>query len=165
MKKNLPLSALGVSLVLVVIMLALLATPGLTAKVGNSVSNTTLVDLINPSNGNGLGGTIAALIFTVLAAAIVLALCVLALVKKNIKIAPLCALCGALLLFVAAILFFCTRSFYFGAVAKETGISVSSVKDTFGDSVKLGAGAAVNGIFGLLAAFGLGCYGVLTWKK
>ena len=166
MKKHLDVIMLGAAILLMVVMLALLAAPGLTTTLLGETEHTSLATLINPDDGDtlGVGGIIAALIFTLVALCVAIGLLVLKLLKKDKGFGGMIALGAAGLLLIVGLLFFCTKSLYVDWFAKMSGVSRDNAKTAL-QYTSLGAGAIVNGIFGFLSAVLLGVFGVLKIKK
>ena len=167
MKKGLDLILMGGALLLVIMMLILLCAPGLNffGKYGDPAGRAALADLINPDGGKALGGSVAALLFTLFGLGAAGCLVVLKHLNKDVKWASFVALGGAICLFIAALMFFCTRAFYFAQVARTNDMTVKAVKEGMADKVKLGGGAIVNGLFALFAAASLGFKGVMGLVK
>lgn len=163
MKKYLDYILLGCSALLLVLMLVLLVAPGLTATILGHTESVALSEFV--SGDRALGGTGAAVAFAVLALAAALCLLVFKVMGKELPFAPYIAFGAALFALLAAIMFFCTVEFDFAASAKELGCSVADIKALDDGTTKLGAGAIVNGLFGLLAAGALGCLGAFKLKK
>jgi len=165
MKKHLDVILLAGTVLLAVLMLILHSAPGLTETAWGETVHTSLAKLINPENGDlGVGGTIAALIFTLVALCVTIGLLAFNLLKKASGFGGLIALGAAGLLLITGLLFFCTRILYVDWLAKMSGISRDyAVKMTA--NTALGGGAIANGIFGFLSAALLGTFGVLKIKK
>ena len=165
MKKHLDVIMLGAAILLMVVMLALLAAPGLTTTLLGETEHTSLATLINPEGDTlGVGGIIAALIFTLVALCVTRGLLALKLLNKDKGFGGVIALGAAGLMLMVGLMFFCTKSLYVDWFAKMNGISREASED-LASNTTLGAGAIVNGIFGFLSGGLLATFGFLKIKK
>ena len=134
MKKNLNLIVLLGSLFFAALVFAFMALPAIALGGLDSSFYNILED----------GGPLATFILFLVGFLAGACACVIKVLNMKFKYGHFVAFCGALLLLVAGILFFCTASFY--------------------DFVSLGAGAVLCAICAILAALGLCFYGALEGK-
>ena len=153
MKKYLDYIILAVSLVFGVLALALMAAPGVDANLGFfGTGSETVFEVMSDNLGDGTSvGVVFTLIFAILGLLAPICLCLTKILKVKLPVGYI-AFCFALFALLCGILAFCTKSFFLAGQAE-------------GESVKLGAGAICTGIFSILNALTLGCYGVMNLKK
>lgn len=152
MKKYLDYILLGAGVLFGILSLALMAAPGVVADLGFlGKGDMSVFEVISNENSVEVG-TVFALIFTLIAILVPIFLCVMKILKKKVSVEGYIAFCGALLAFVAGILFFCTKALVLDG-------------EDDGGVLKLGAGAIVCGVFSLLNAITLCAYGLTKIKK
>ena len=139
MKKNLNLIVLCGSLFLAVLVFAFMALPALSANLIIATAKPSFYDLLGD-----YGGTVATLILFIVGFLAGACACAIKLLNVKFKYGFLVAFCGALLLLVAGILFFCTASI----------VGAGS----------LAAGAVLCALLSIFAALGLCFYGALEGK-
>ncbi|HBF86403.1 MAG TPA: hypothetical protein DDW54_01845 [Clostridiales bacterium] len=149
MKKYADYLFLGAAVLFSALTLLLMLAPGITATVFGTKAHWSVYELFSYGD-KARAGLIIAFILALLALLAGIGLIVVKLLNVKFGYGAIVALCAAVIALVAGILFFCTKS-----LVGEGGNSVIST----------GAGAILSGIFSLLTAGALGCYGAFKLLK